>query len=192
MQPSIEKPSEAFGPGAIFLHWAIAAAMAACVGIGLISDYADTAEVTQSTLVVHQSVGAVIFVLAFARVVWRFTHPPPPLPATMPRSHKIAAAATHATLYAMLFAFPITGYIGLASRGRDISMFGLFSLPRLIPRDIGLSAGSQNLHDYGQYALYGLLALHIGAALYHHYVLKDGLLHRMWWRKSKTFGRTRS
>ena len=99
----------------------------------------------------------------------------------MPRSHKIAAAATHGLLYVTLFAFPVTGYISLAARGRDISIFGLFDLPQLVERSRLLSANSRDLHDYGQYAFYALVALHVAAALYHHFIVKDDILRRMWW-----------
>ena len=156
--------------------------MVACVAAGLVSVYANTAAMTRPALVFHQSIGALILALAIARVAWRVIHPAPPLPAAMPPSHRIAAAATHAVLYISLLAFPVTGYISLAARGRNINMFGLFDLPLVVPRSLSLSADARNLHDFAQYALYALLALHIGAALYHQFVLKDGLLRRMWWR----------
>ena len=173
-----------FGPVAIFLHWAIAACIVLSVAFGLISGYADSAELTQSTMVVHQSLGVTIFVLALVRVAWRLTHPAPSLPASMPRSQKIAAALTHATLYLILFVMPITGYVGLAARGRPVNIFGLFDLPRVVERSIRTSASFQNVHDNLQYVLYVLLVLHVGAALYHQFVVKDGLLARMWPRKA--------
>jgi cytochrome b561 len=75
-----------------------------------------------------------------------------------------------------------------------ITIFGLFDLPRLVPRGLKLSAAAQNLHDNGQYLLYALLVLHIGAALYHRFVLKDGILQRMWpaWRKAGPAGQLQS
>ncbi len=184
MQQSVEKPVVAFTPGAITLHWVVAAAMVPCVLFGVTSVYADTNEVTRASLVIHQSIGAVIFAVAFVRLYWRATRPVPALPAAMSASQKFAAAATHWLLYVSLFAFPITGYLSLAARGRSISMFGLFDLPLLVPRSLGLSANSRTLHDLAQYPFYALIALHIAAALYHHFVLKDGILGRMWWRRA--------
>lgn len=176
--------AQKFGPVAIFLHWAIAACIVLSVTFGLISGFADTAEVTQATLAIHQSVGVTIFALAAVRVAWRLTHPAPPLPPSTPKSQKIAAAVTHATLYVILFALPVTGYVGLAARGRPITIFGLFDLPNVIARSLKTSAAFQNVHNNLQYFLYGLLVLHIGAALYHQFVMKDGLLARMWPRKT--------
>lgn len=172
--------SQVFGPVAVFLHWFIAGCIVLSVAFGLISGYADTAEVTRATMEVHQTIGVTIFTLALARLVWRLTHPAPALPDAMPRSQKIAAAITHGTLYLIMFAMPVTGYIGLAARGRPITVFGLFDLPNVITRSLKTSASYQNIHDNLQYFLYALLILHVGAALYHQFVVKDGLLRRMW------------
>ncbi len=175
-----EKTGERFGPVAIFLHWFIAACIVLSVAFGLISGYADTAEVTRATMEVHQTIGVTIFLMALARLGWRLTHPAPKLPAAMPRNQKIAAAITHGTLYLILFALPVTGYVGLAARGRPITLFGLFDLPNVVTRSLKTSAAFQNVHNNLQYILYALLILHVGAALYHQFVIKDGLLSRMW------------
>ena len=183
-----EKAGERFGPVAIFLHWFIAVCIVFSVAFGLISGYADTAEVTRTTMEVHQTIGVTIFFMALARLGWRLTHPAPKLPAAMPRSQKIAAAITHGTLYLILFALPITGYVGLAARGRPITLFGLFDLPNVVTRSLKTSAAFQNVHNNLQYILYALLILHVGAALYHQFVIKDGLLSRMWPRRASTPG----
>ncbi len=176
---------EAFGPVAVFLHWFIAGCIVLSVAFGLISGYADTAEVTRATMEIHQSIGVTIFLLALARLVWRLTHRAPPLPEAMPRGQKVAAAITHGTLYLILFAMPLTGYVGLAARGRPITIFWLFDLPNVVTRSLKLSASYQNIHDNLQYFLYALLVLHAGAALYHQFVIKDGLLRRMWPQRVK-------
>ena len=153
--------------------------MALSVALGLTSVYVDSAETTRTATFFHQSVGTVVLVLAIFRFGWRLGHAVPPLPASMPGYQRVAAAAAHVALYIMLAALPVTGYIGLAARGRPINIFGLFDLPRVVPLDRQLSVFSQNLHAYLQYPFYGLLLLHVAAALYHHYVVKDDILRRM-------------
>jgi cytochrome b561 len=175
----MQQQPEKFGRVTIFSHWATVLLVVGTVIIGLVSVYADGAETTRAATLVHQSIGVVIFLLVLFRIVWRFTHPTPPLPPTTPRYQKVLARLTHVLLYATLVALPITGYLGLAARGRDISMFGLFILPNPVPLSRELSVSAQDLHNNGQYVLYVLVALHIGAALFHHFVLKDGVLHRI-------------
>jgi cytochrome b561 len=114
------------------------------------------------------------------RAVWRLTHPAPPLPVETPRAQKAAAAVAHVSLYVLLFFMPLSGYVGLAARGRTITVAGLFDLPNLVPQGLALARRAQSLHENAQYVLYALLAVHIGAALYHRFVLKDGVLARMW------------
>ncbi len=176
MKPSVGK----FGLEMILLHWIIAAAMAVAVIYGLVSSYAETAEQTQSAMIMHQSIGILILILALVRVAARLRRPAPPLPTDMPRFQKGVAIATHGLLYFTLLAFPITGYIALAARGRAISFFGLFDLPTLLPTDLSLAARADNLHITAQWALYGLVVLHVAAALYHQFIVKDGVLLRMW------------
>ena len=176
MQPATSK----FGLEMILLHWIIAAAMAVAVIYGLISGYAETAEETRSAMVVHQSIGMLILALAFVRVAARLRRPAPPLPPGMPGYQKAAAAITHILLYFMLFAFPVSGYVALAARGRTISIFGLFDLPNILSPDLSLAATADDLHVTAQWTLYGLVILHVVAALYHQFVVKDGVLLRMW------------
>ena len=185
MTDAAETSSGKFGPVTIWLHWIVAVLMLVTIVYGLVSGYADTPELTQSTMLVHQSVGTVIMVLAFVRIIARLMSPAPPLPAAMPRYQVMLAHLAHVLLYVTLIAYPVTGYISLAARGRVVSMFGFFDLPRAVPRSLSTAAAADDLHVTLQWALYGLIALHVAAALYHQFIVKDGILLRMWPRRSR-------
>lgn len=175
----MQKPPEKFGPVAIALHWIMALGVVLSVIFGLGTVYIDDTQTSRSALALHQSIGFVMLVLAMARLYWRVTHAAPPPPGGMPVGQRVASFLMHGTLYLFLLGMPITGYIGLAARGREIPVFGLFDLPHLVPRSFDLSATAQDIHYYAQFALYALVVLHIAAALYHRFVLKDGVLERM-------------
>ena len=83
---------------------------------------------------------------------------------------------THGLLYALILGMPITGYIAETARGRETAFFGMFPVPPLAPLDRKLSFYAETAHSWAQYALYALIALHVGAALYHQIVLRDQLL----------------
>ncbi len=157
----------------------MAVGLIAAVIFGLGTVYINDTRTSRSALAIHQTIGFVMMLLAFGRLYWRLTHKPPPHAESLGRGHRIAAAITHGTLYLFLLGMPLSGYIGLAARGRPIEVFGLFELPHLTPRSFDLSANAQSLHYYAQFALYAIVALHIAAALYHHFILKDGVLRRM-------------
>lgn len=162
---------------------AVGLILAVIFGLGTV--YIDETRTSRNALAIHQTVGFVMFLLAAARLYWRATHTPPPVPEDLSRGQKIAAAVTHWTLYLFLIGMPVSGYIGLAARGRPITVFGLFDLPHIVPRSFDLSANAQTLHYYAQFALYALLLLHVGAALYHRFILKDGILDRMLWQRHR-------
>jgi cytochrome b561 len=175
MQPAVQR----FGRVAIYLHWIMALGVLLAIGFGLGTVYINDTQTSRTALAVHQSIGFVMLLLAIAQLYWRVTHAPPPPPEGVPRGQRIAAVITHATLYLLLLVIPISGYIGLAARGRPITVFGLFDLPHIVPLDFGLSARAQDIHYYGQYALYVVVTLHVAAALHHHFVAKNGLIYRM-------------
>ncbi len=175
----MESQSPFYGRFAITLHWLVAA----CIVFVVIFAWAmDEDDAQSATLMIHKSFGVTIFILACVRLAWRAGHPPPPLP-KMNAFQRVAAKATHVTLYALIFLMPVTGYISVAARGRNTSFFGLFDLPMLAPLSRALAHQMENLHGIGQYALYVLLAAHVGATVYHQFVLKDGLFNRMWPRR---------
>jgi cytochrome b561 len=175
----MSRPVEKFGRVAIALHWIIAAFLILSAISGLTTVYIDDTRTSRTALEVHQTIGFVIFLLAVARLYWRITHAPPPPPQGYTPAQRITAAVTHATLYLFIIGMPISGYIGLAARGREIPVFGLFNLPHLTPRSFDLSASATTLHFYAQFAMYVMVTLHVVAALYHHFILKDDVMRRM-------------
>ena len=87
------------------------------------------------------------------------------------------AFGTHGLLYALLLLMPVTGYLQSAD-GRPVSYLGLFNLPEL-PKDKALGDAANFLHHLGQWGLYTLVGLHVGATLWHVAIRRDGLLNRM-------------
>jgi cytochrome b561 len=172
-------PITRYGVVAVALHWIIAACLLVSVILGLIIGNVEESESTEQVLAIHKSFGITIFVLMLVRLAWRLTHRAPPLPAGLPAYQRIGAAATHGLLYLTLLAMPIVGYVAVAARGRETRFFGLFDVPQVTPLSRMLSQNATAAHVYGQYLVYALLIAHVGAALYHHIVLKDDVLARM-------------
>jgi len=176
MQQSAQK----YGMVAMTLHWTVAALIVFAVVLALYMGGLDRGNTKDLILGIHKSVGLTILLLTCGRGVWRLTHPAPPLPHTMPILQRHLAHATHALLYVIAVAMPITGYIAVAARGRETSFLGLLPVPILVPLDRALAHNAESIHVYSQYALYALVAGHVGAALYHHFVTRDDILRRMW------------
>lgn len=131
----------------------------------------------------HKWAGFTIFTLSFLRLLWRLTHRPPALPATiaraMPAWQHFASEATHVGLYVMFFAVPLAGWAYTSAAGFPLVPFGLFQLPDVVPVSEGLADVLKLVHEYAAYALAGLVGLHVAGALKHQFVDHDGLLARM-------------
>jgi cytochrome b561 len=115
-----------------------------------------------------------------ARLLYRRLRPPPPLPQDMPQVQRRIAAASHAALYALLFLMPVAGYIRVRAGGFPIEWLDALGLPTLVPRSDQLAEVAKSIHYFGSFALAALIALHIGAALFHGIFRRDGIFSRMW------------
>ena len=129
----------------------------------------------------HKSFGLTLAGLVLLRLAARLLLPAP-VPVPMPRWQRIAAGAVHCGLYLCLLALPVTGFLMAAAAPIQIPtlFFGLFS----IPHPIGPNQATYDAMLLAHATLFDIMAalafIHAGAALLHHYVLRDGLMRRMW------------
>jgi cytochrome b561 len=117
--------------------------------------------------------------LAIVRLVWRAMNPTPGLPDTLRSWERALARFTHAALYVLLFVLPVSGWLMSSARNFPVSWFGLFQLPDLVPPSRPLYDGLHETHEMLAFALGAIALVHVGAALKHHFVLKDDVMRRM-------------
>lgn len=167
-----------WGAVAQTLHWLIVVLLIVQITLAL---WADELHGMQklAMLARHKSVGLTIMVLALLRLLWRSTNPTPPLPPTLKPYERSLARVTHALLYILLFALPLSGWTMSSARGFPVSWFGFFQLPDLVPKDKSLYDALVMTHGILASVLVAVVVLHIAAALKHHFVLKDDVLRRM-------------
>lgn len=133
----------------------------------------------------HKSTGILILFLAFLRLTWRQVSYQPKIPVTdrlspyMYRLLHIAADISHFLIYLCMFLMPVTGWAMSSGVGFPVSFYGLFTMPNLISPDKGMAQMFRAAHGYISWVLIVLLSIHIGAALFHHFFLKDNVLKRM-------------
>lgn len=126
----------------------------------------------------HKSMGITLAALVVIRLLWRISHPAPALPGTLPRLQRIAANATHWALYGCMLVMPISGYLGASFTNDPIEYFGA-TLPQWGWDSADAQALMSSIHSTTASLLGVLIALHVGAALWH-VVRRDGLFARMW------------
>ena len=96
------------------------------------------------------------------------------------RPMQAAAHSAHVTLYALMIAMPISGYVLSTAGGNEAPWFGLFSFPSFLPKDKALSQAGGEAHYVFAWAIAFVLALHLGAVVWHAGVRHDAILTRMW------------
>jgi cytochrome b561 len=165
---------------AIGLHWLIAALAIAVATLGLlIPEAARGSDWRDFVLLWHRSIGMAILLAMLLRVLWRLGHKPPALPPSVRPAEAFLAYATHGLLYLAFLAMPLAGYLNTAAAGHSLSLFGLVTIPPLVPENERLAQIAIALHLAGQFAVYGFVALHVAAALMHGIVKRDGVFSRM-------------
>ena len=161
------------------LHWLIAALILAMAWLGLTMGGMPNGPDKIATYALHKSIGLSILALAALRLGWRLYAGAPAPVAGMPRWQERIAAMTHAALYALLLALPLTGWLLNSAAGFPLQWFGLFNLPSIAARDEALHALAVQTHEVLFWTLAVLVLAHAAAAFHHHLFLGDATLARM-------------
>lgn len=161
------------------LHWIIAPMVIAQIAIGWIAEQDENRASHLEKLHVHMQLGLLIFALMILRLCWRLYRGAPAAKLDEPEFRRRAAGLTHVVLYALLLTMPFSGYYIWSFIDAPMSFLAVIELPdlyRSMPEDETGRAIAWYFHVYSARALIALIALHIGAALYHEIVLRDRLI----------------
>lgn len=164
---------------AISLHWLLALLIFAGWGLGIYMADLPDEPTTRQYFSWHKSIGVTVFLLAILRVGWLATHSPPPMPTQTPAWQTRIARFTHAALYILMFALPLTGWLMSSAKGAPTWYLGLWPLPDLVGKDKALGDTLGSIHELLAFTLAALVLLHIAAALKHQFVDRDNLVGRM-------------
>jgi cytochrome b561 len=174
---------------AMMLHWLIAILILTNIGLAwYFNTLHGLAKVGPTQI--HKSVGITVLVLSLLRLAWRFVSPPPPLPASVTGWERVAASTVYVLFYVVMIGMPLTGW-ALSSASRlitiyPITWFGLFQVPAIgplttLPPDQMHQAHHLfvTAHGLGAKLAYGLIVLHVAAALRHQFIKRDEVVSRM-------------
>lgn len=164
------------------VHWLTALLVFAMIPIGFVMVRRGAAtnfdEITGQLYTTHKTFGAILLILVVLRVVLRIRVGTPAPEPSLNRLQVVAAEAVHGFLYLALLAVPILGWLGASAFGaRDL--LGGFSLPEILAKNEALAKMLLAYHGYVAFGLALLVVAHVGAALMHRFVLRDGVMRRM-------------
>ena len=172
-------PASRYTTTAVLLHWLIAVLILGTATLAFVTDDLPLSPRKLQWIAYHKWIGVTIFTLVAMRLLWRLWHPAPPLPAGMPAWQRLAAHASHFVLYALMIVIPLIGWLQSSAAGVPVVWFGVLPLPSPLAKDKPLAELLLSAHQYLNYGLLLLIALHAAAAVKHHLVERDDVLTRM-------------
>lgn len=170
-----------YKPTARALHWIAAILILAMLPIGGVMTQEGLDRGTQNLLyILHKNGGVILLLLMVLRLAYRLLNPPPPLPATVAPWQLHMAGLSHTLLYAMVFFMALTGFVRVQAGGFPIELLDALGVGSIIGRDETVANIAKTAHFYGRFVLIALVVLHVGAALQHALVRRDGVFGRIW------------
>lgn len=168
-----------YSTGAMIFHWLIAIAVIVNWRIAEAAEHATRADAMQY-FANHKAIGILILLLTLGRLVWRWTHPVPPLPSDLARWEKVLARSVHIIFYVLLIGLPLGGWFANSLNGRTVEMFGAFTIPPLpVGENEDLGDTIFDAHALGGQIFIYLIGLHILGALKHTFFDRNGGIFRM-------------
>lgn len=167
-------------PVAQSLHWLMVLLIAVQAAIGLIGDELGNAPAAIDVMTAHKSLGITLLALVSFRLLWRWGHKPPPPPDGSSRLEVIAARLSHASLYLLMFAVPLSGWLSASTSIIPWKLWWFIPWPRLAAPDKALHGVAAAAHELLLWLLLAVVTVHVAAALYHHLYRRDDVLSAMW------------
>ncbi len=165
-----------YRPALRILHWLVAALVFITWPLGLMIGFVKD-DVKLDFYLVHESLGFLVLWVMLLRVGVRLTCSPPPRHG--PAVERAAAASVHGFLYVFLILMPVSGFLATNAHGFPLEWFGLVTVWSPLGKSPEIAWTLSAIHEWSAWILLTLVALHIGAALFHHVVRRDDTLYRI-------------
>ena len=168
--------SESYDTTTIWLHWITAGLILVLWTIGQTADWLPRGPARTGLWSIHVVLGLLTGLVLLTRVAWRarFGRILPPSDSGVLYA---LAKATHYMLYVLLGVVVMIGIADASYRG--FNLFGVWSLPQFGTGDTATRHSIDEWHELAANLLILIAFAHTVAALAHHYVWRDRLLHRM-------------
>lgn len=176
----IQNTSSSWGSVSRAFHWVLGFAIIGMLAYGAWMNHIPARPDRFFYRSIHADIGYVVLLLTVLRLIWRGVNPTPELPADTTRWQRILARVSHGALYAVTILVAMLGWAHSGARDKNYSdWFGLFRVPQFTSPDKATADAFEDRHIFFAYVLLALVVLHLGAALWHHFVKRDRVTARM-------------
>ena len=176
----IRNTTTGWGSLSRWFHWVLAIAIIGMIGFGWWMNHMPARPDRFFYRSIHADIGYLVLLFTVFRLVWRIVNPTPVLPAGTPVWQRIAAGISHGALYLVVILVAMLGWAHSGARTPDYSdFFGLFHIPQFTSPDREAAHAYEDRHILFAYVLLALIAVHVIAAAWHHYIRRDRVAARM-------------
>lgn len=162
-----------------WLHWLTAILVLMLIPAGIVMTNLGDGPLKNTIYELHKSAGITVFALAVLRVLVRtFAGAPAPYDGLTP-FQRIASQANHYALYVLIIAQPLTGWLATSMCCAPVNILWTVPVTLGVPGSEETAKALFFAHCIIGFTLAGLVAFHIGAALYHWLIRRDGVMTRM-------------
>ncbi len=172
MQPRYSATNQA-------LHWITVLLVLAVLPLAWVMASAKPGPLGEAAFNWHKTLGGLVLLITLWRIVRRFRDGPPPYPPVVAAWEKGVSHAVYWLFFFILLWMPVTGFLATTFEGNPTKLFNLIPTPQILPVNKHLGHQLGDLHVVGQWAVYGLILLHVAAVAFHLIWAKDGVLGRM-------------
>jgi cytochrome b561 len=169
-----------YNPAFRTIHWLMVLLIFVALGLGLWASELPKGDLRGEVLFVHKSFGVAVLALVVIRIFARLVLGLPAYAAPLGRITEMAAGGAHVALYALMIALPLSGWFMSGFAGREVSFFGLYTLPQLVSPDKALAGQAAEAHEFFAWLIGAVIVLHLLAVVWHVLVKRDTVLTRMW------------
>jgi cytochrome b561 len=153
-------------------------------GLALVRMASESSSVRAALLALHEPLGLLIAAAMLARIGARLRLGLAAWTTPVPTAVKWISAAVHGLAYLLLLSLPALGLALVNARGHAVALPGLGALAPLLHRDLDLADALEDWHGRLAWLLLGVIAAHVAAACWHHWIRRDGLMHAIWPRRA--------
>ncbi|NVK19437.1 MAG: YceI family protein [Methylocystaceae bacterium] len=175
----LRNTEDTFGCIAKGFHWIMVLGFIALYVIGFYMTGLPLGPDMFEQIALHKSIGMIVLGLSVLRLVWRFTNPNPKLPSGMPTHERIGSYVSHIALYGVMIVMPLSGWAMSSAANYPVSIFGWVTMANIMDPSKEAVEFLKSFHGLMAWVILALIAVHVLAALKHHFINKDNVLTRM-------------
>jgi cytochrome b561 len=161
------------------LHWLVAACVLTTAPVAIAMTRVGEGPTQDALYNFHKSLGVLILILMVLRLINRLAAGALAAEVEIEPWQKTVSSIVHTSLYVLLLAMPVVGYIANSAYGAATPFFGLFEVPAIVGKNEELATQLFTLHRWVGWLVVILALTHVSAALYHHFIRGDAVLKRM-------------